>query len=144
MADPRNIIGLEGIDEVFVTFIIDGVTIVFDQTLPGSTAAATLNKAVSFSTDKTVQLASDAEGVVGKLILVESDLKASVLIEGCTSLPGGSAATLTPMTGIVGALGAAGAKGFIRSAASGAAAELLKQNGKIWDASDPTNVFVNF
>lgn len=144
MADPRNIIGFEGIDEVFTTFLIDNATIVFDSTLAGGTAAATLNKAVSMSTDKTIQLASDAEGVVGKMILVESDLKATVQIEGCCSLPGGSAATLTVMTGIVGALGAASAKGFIRSAASGAAAELLKMNGKIWDASDATAVVVNF
>jgi hypothetical protein len=144
MADPRNIIAFEGIDEVFTTFLTDAVTIVFDQTLAGGTAAATLNKAVSMSTDKTIQLASDGEGVVGKLFIVGSDNKATVQIEGCTSLPGGVSATLTVMTGIVGALGAASAKGFIRSAASGTAAELLKQNGKIWDASDPTAVVINF
>jgi hypothetical protein len=144
VADPRNIVGFEGIDENFATFIPDGVTIVFDSTLAGGSAAATINKAVSFSTDKTVQLASDGEAVVGKLILVESDLKCNVQFEGCASLPGGVSATLTPGTGIVGARGPASAKGYIRSAASGTAAELIKQNGKIWDASDTANVVVNF
>lgn len=143
MADPRNTVGFEGIDEVFATFNTDGVTILFDATLPGRTAAATLNKAVSFSAGSTVQLAADAEAVVGKLVLVESDLKCSVQIEGCCTLPGGTAATLTLQTGIVGALLVA-AKGYIRSAASGTAAELLKMNGKIWDASDTANVIVSF
>ena len=144
IADPRNIIAFEGIDEVFTTFITDGATIVFDATLAGGTAAATLSKAVSMSADKTVQLAADAQGVVGKLILVESDLKCTVQIEGCTSLPGGNSATLTLMSGIVGALNPSSARGYIRSAASATAAELLLMNGKIWDASDPTNVVVNF
>jgi hypothetical protein len=142
MADPRNVIGFEGIDEVFTTFIIDNVTIVFDSTLAGGTAAATLNKAVSLSTDKTIQLASDGEAIVGKLVLVEQDNKATVQVGGCMSLPGGASATLTDGTTIVGALGAASAKGFIRTTASGTAAELVKGSGQIWDASDPTAVVV--
>src|ERR1700687_5440543 len=114
MADPRSIVGFEGIDEEFATLIPDGVTIVFDSTLAGGTAAATLNKAVSFSTEQTVQLASHGGAVIGKLILVESDLKCNVQFDGAVVLPGGLAATLTAGTGIVGATGVAGVKGYVR------------------------------
>lgn len=144
MADPRALVGFDGIDEAFATFLTDNVTIVFDSTLAGGAAVATVNKAVSFSAGSTVQLASDAEAVVGKLVLIEKDNKGTVQIEGVCLLPGGASATLTLQTGIVGALGAASAKGFIRSAASATAAELLKMNGKIWDATDTANVIVNF
>jgi hypothetical protein len=142
MADPRNIVGFEGLHEQFATFIIDNSTITFDATLAGGAAATMIGKAVGFSADKTIQLVGNGDFVLGKLLLVEQDLKATVQVEGCMSLPGGSSATLTDGTGIVGALGAASARGFIRSAASTTAAELLLQNGKIWDASDPTNTVV--
>lgn len=141
MADPRNTVGFEGADLGTLTFIPDGVTIVFDATLGGGAAAATIGKAVSFSAGATVQLASDAEAVVGKLILVESDLKCTVQVDGCTTLPGGNGATLTAGTKIVGALGAASAKGFVRNAV---ASESPKQNGMILDATDTANVVINF
>jgi hypothetical protein len=141
MPDPRNIVGFEGIDEVFVTFLTDNVTILFDATLPGRTAAATLNKAVSLSAGSTVQLTNNTDSVIGKLILVESDLKCSVQVEGCCTLPGGRAATLTLGTHIVGATGAAAARGFIRTAV---ASESPLQTGQIWDATDPTAVIVAF
>ena len=140
MADPRNLVTFEGLHEQFATFLIDNSTIVFDATQIGGAAATMIGKAVGFSTDKTIQLVADGDMVLGKLVLVEQDNKATVQVEGCMTLPGGASATLTDGTGIVGALGAASARGYVRSAASGTAAELLKQNGKIWDASDTTNV----
>jgi hypothetical protein len=65
-----------------------------------------------------------------------------VQIEGGMTLPGGASATLTRGSAIVGALGASSAKGYIRSAASGTAAELIKARGMIFNNADTANVAV--
>src|SRR6185295_18166128 len=97
---------------------------------------------VTLSTHKTIALTADGNAVEGKLVKVEADGKATVQVGGFMSLPGGASATLTPGTAIVGALGAASAKGYVRSAASGTAAELIKCRSRIVDASDTTAVVV--
>lgn len=141
MADPRNAVDFEGIDGVYETFKIDNSTITYDATKANGAATTMIGKAVTFSADSTVALAADGDHVVGKLMLVESDNKANVQTEGGMTLPGGTGATLTRGTPIVGAL-LSSAKGYIRSAASGTAADLLVAVGEIRDASDTTAVKV--
>lgn len=144
MADPRNVVNFESIDANYATFITDAVTIVYDATQIDGAAVATIGQAVSLSAGSTVQLCNDADAVIGKLILVESDAKATVQIEGFQRLPGGLSATLTLGTHIVGALGAASAKGFIRSASGSVAAEIIRMAGRIIDTTDTTNVIVDY
>jgi hypothetical protein len=141
MADPRNAVAFEGIGEEVATYLIDNSTITYDITKAGGSAQVGL--AVTLSGDGTVALTADSDAVEGKLLLVESDNKASVQVEGYVKLPGGASATLTRGTKIVGALGASSARGYIRSAAAGTAAELIKCRGRIVDVSDTTNVVVD-
>jgi hypothetical protein len=143
MPNPRNVVDFEGIDAVFATFLIDNSTIVYDGTKIGGAATTMLDKAVSLSAAGTVQLASDAEAIVGKLVLVEADNKCNVQVEGFMKLPGGASASLTRGLKIIGALGAASAKGYIREVASGTAAEINKGRGQIIDATDATQTVVN-
>jgi hypothetical protein len=144
MADPRNVVSFESIDANYATFSTDAVTIVYDVTQIDGAAAATIGKAVSLSAGSTVQLASDAEAVIGGLVLVESDAKGTVQIEGFQRLPGGSGATLTLGSHIVGALGVASVKGYIRSAVGTVAAEIIRMSGRIIDATDTANVVVDY
>lgn len=140
MADPRAVTSFEGIGSLDATYKIDNSTIVYDATKTGGTASVGL--AVTLSADGTVALAADADRVVGKLWSVESDNFARVQVKGYMVLPGGSGATLTRGLAIVGALGAASAKGYIRVAASGTAAELVKCAGSIHDSGTATAVVV--
>lgn len=142
MADPRKTTAYDGIRFRAETFTADNSTIAWSNVVGGA-AATMLNKAVSLSAARTVQLASDGEAIIGKLILVEPDGQCSVQTKGYCELPGGASATLTLGVGIVGALGAASAKGYIRIAASGTAAETIKEKGKIIDATTTTAVVVD-
>lgn len=140
MGDPRLSYIFQGIDEVYATFQADNSTIVYDQTKDGGSTAVGL--AVTLSAAKTVALCADGDAVIGRLDTVEYDGSCRVQIGGGTTLPGGASATLTLGAKIVGALGASSAKGYIRSAASGTATELVKMDHEIYDATDPTNVVV--
>lgn len=142
MADPRNKVEFDDIGVVRATFKIDNSTITYDSTKANGAAATMIGKAVTLSADDTVALAVDGDAIIGKLIKVESDNKATVQIEGCCDLPGGDSATVTRGSAIVGALGAASAKGYIRSAASGTAAELIKCRGRILRNGTHTAVIV--
>jgi hypothetical protein len=144
MPDPRNVISVESIDANYVTLLTDNATIVYDATQIDGAAVTTIGFAVSLSAASTVQLTADAQGVIGRLNLVESDNKATVQFEGFMRLPGGLAATLTLASSIVGATGAAAARGYIRSAAGAVAAELILMRGRIIDNSDTTNVQIDF
>lgn len=141
MADPRKAVSFEGIGEVIATYAIDNSTIVYDKTKANGSAQVGL--AVTLSADGTVKLAEDAEAIEGKLLSVQGDNFASVQVGGFMTLPGGSGATLTRGTKIVGDLGAASAKGYIRSAASGQAAELLVGRGRIVESGTATAVVVH-
>lgn len=148
MPDPRLLVGFEGIDGAYASFKYDGTTIIADLTQPGNVQAVALNKSVSLSAAATVQLAADADGIVGKIIGadptgVAGEAFCTVQVEGFCSLGGGTAATLTLGTHIVGALLVA-ARGYIRSVNTAVAAEIGKQSAVIIDASDTTNVVVNF
>jgi len=143
-SDPRNVVSFESIDAAYATFIPDGTSIVYDGTQIDGAAVAIIGQAVSLSAGSTVQLTNDGDGVSGKLILVESDLKCNVQFEGFMRLPGGLAAALTVGKRIVGATGASAARGFIREVNTATAAELGRMAGRIIDATDATNVIVDF
>jgi hypothetical protein len=142
MADPRNAVSFNGIGQLPVTFIADGVTIVYDATKTGGADATMIGKAVTMSADGTVALAVDGDTVIGKLEKVEPDGKCHVVIAGFVTLPAGASATLTRGKKIVGALGAASAKGYVREVATATAAELGKARGFTVDNSDTTAVVV--
>jgi hypothetical protein len=144
MPDPRAVLAFEGIDAEYATYAIDASTITYDATKINGAATTMLDKAVTLSAAKTVALCADGDPVIGRLDMVTSDGYGRVQVEGFTSLPGGASATLTLGSVVVGALGAASAKGYIRSAASGTAAELVKAGPTIHDASDTANVVVQF
>lgn len=129
-----------GVAGVYRTYKIDASTITYDASKAGGSSQAGL--AVTLSGDDTVALCADGDAVLGKLILVEGDNKCNVMTEGTMTLPGGASATLTLMGTIVGALGASSAKGYIRSAASGTAAELVKARGRIENNDTTTAVVV--
>lgn len=139
MSERTNVSNI-GVGGQYRTYKIDDSTITYDATKTGGSAAVGL--AVTLSAANTVALAADGDAVIGKLILVESDNKANVMTHGTMTLPGGNGATLTLGSKIVGALNASSAKGYIRSAASGTAAELVKARGYIDDAGTTTAVEV--
>lgn len=138
MADPRDTVEYEGIGSLTATYKIDATTITYDATQEGGSAQ--VNLAVTLSADRTIGLVGDGEMVLGKLLLVESDNKATVQTHGYMTLPGGTGATLTRGAKIVGDLLVA-AEGYVRAAASGTAAELLVARGFIVD-DDATNPIV--
>lgn len=140
MPNPRSGVSFEGIDYEGVTAIADGVTITYDATKNGGSAA--VGKAVKISASATVALTTDASQVAGKLIHVDPDGKCTVQFEGFMGLPGGTAATLTPGSKVVGALNG-GNPGYIRSVAAATLAEVAVARGCIWDASDATNTYVD-
>ena len=139
MSERTNVSNI-GVGGVYRTYKIDNSTITYSATVAGGSSQVGL--AVTFSAADTVALAADADAIVGKLILVESDDKCTGMTEGTMTLPGGDSATLTLGATIVGALGAASAKGYIRSAASGTAAELVKARGRIENNNTTTAVVV--
>ena len=141
MADPRASVLFDDVGEVEqYTFLIDNSTITFDSTKVNGSASVGL--AVTMSAAKTVALTADGDAVIGQLIQVFADNTCTVKCGDVLTLPGGASATLTLGTAIVGALGASSAKGYIRSAASGTAAELIKCRGAIIDAGTTTAVKV--
>ena len=142
MADPRKVTAYDEIGFGAETFSVDNSTITYSATAAGGAAATMIGKAVSLSADRTVALCADGDAVLGKLILVEPDGKCTVQTRGYVTLPAGASATVTRGTGIVGALGASSARGYIRSAASGTAAETVKERGIIVD-DEATAVVVN-
>jgi hypothetical protein len=141
MANPRNIVAYDGIRNPAdtVTYKTDGSTIVYSETAENGSAQVGL--AVTLSAADTVGLVGDGEFVLGKLILVEADNKATVQVGGYMTLPAGTAATLTRGKAIVGDLLVA-EEGYIREVATGTAAELGVCRGFIQNAADTTAVIV--
>lgn len=141
MSDPRATVVLDDVGEFEAyTFLIDNSTITYSSSQVNGSASVGL--AVKLSAAKTVALAGDGDAVIGKLIQVFADNTATVQVGDILVLPGGNGATLTLGTAIVGALNASSAAGYIRSAASGTAAELIKCRGAIIDAGTTTAVKV--
>jgi hypothetical protein len=151
MADNRTLAPFqEGIDGAFVTFDIDASTITYDKTKAGGSASVGL--AVNdLAGDHTVQLVSDGEPVLGKLMKVEPDGKCSVQMEGIMALPAGASITVVAGKKVVGALGASSAKGYIRNPAApggtyvqATAVDNANARGMVYDASTQTACLVDF
>jgi hypothetical protein len=140
MADPRADVRFDDIKPVFVTYKIDNSTITYSST--ATRGSASVDLAVSLSADDTVQLASDAEAIEGKLIEVMADNYCTVQVGGYMTLPGGDSASLTRGKRIIGDLGAAAAKGYIREVATAVAAELGVARGRIVSNGTTTAVVV--
>lgn len=141
-SNPRDRVRHDENDARYETFKIDNSTITYSASATGGSASVGL--AVTFSADDTVALTADGNAVVGKLIQVESDNKATVQVDGFMTLPAGSGATTTRGKKIVGALGAASARGYIREVATATAAELGVARGQIVNVADSTAIVVNF
>lgn len=135
----RDDISYQGNGRRLIPAMIDGVTITHDRTKTGGSAQVGL--AVMLSGNSTIALTNDGSAVVGKLYSVEEDGVATVEV-GFVELPGGAGATLTVGTPIVGDLGASNVRGYVRSADSAVAAELLKARGLIFDATTPAETVV--
>jgi hypothetical protein len=147
LTNPRDTIKYDGILPVNLPFLIDASTITYLATATGGSASVGL--AVTLSGNKTIALCADGDQVLGKLILVEADGKATVQIGGAVELPAGDSATVTAGNKIVGALGASSAKGYIRDAVATAASptqaqgnEARKSRHTILDAATTTAVVV--
>ncbi len=118
--DPRARVSFTGIDYHGTTYKY-GSTITFDATKAGGAAATMIGKAVSLTTDDTVDLCQDGDHIIGKLQKVEDDGFCSVQDDGVVELPAGASATVTVGAPIVGALGGSSARGYVRAAAASAA-----------------------
>lgn len=139
MTDPRLVVGFEGLHMQTLSAIA-GTGITYDATQAGGSAV--VGRAVTFSDDAgEITLAADGEGVLGKLLAVESDGVCLVQYHGFMTLPGGTGATLTRMNKIVGDLLVA-AEGYIRVVNTAVAAELGVARGLIADSATTTAVIV--
>jgi hypothetical protein len=140
MSDPRASVGYDRIGQETITLKIDNSTITYSATADGGSSQVGL--AVTLSAADTVELVGDGEAVLGKLLSVESDNFATVQIGGFMTLPGGASASLTLGKAIVGDLDGTSAEGYIREVNTATAGELGLCHGKIYNASDPTAVWV--
>ena len=147
MADPRAAVKFEEIGATYATFKIDNSTITYDATKGGGSASVGL--AVALSADATVALTAADDTVLGKLIRVESDNRATVQIGGAMTLAAGASVSVTAGKKIAGALGASSARGYIKEVANAGSSpsqtevnNILKGRGLILDASDTTAVAV--
>ena len=139
MANPRNVVDFTDIGAKRETYKIDNSTILYDATKANGSAQVGL--AVELSTDDTVALTQDANRVLGKLLKVEADNKATVQTRGYTKFPSGAGATLTIGGAIVGDLDGAN-RGYVRLAAAATLAEVANQRGIIINNDDTANVVV--
>jgi hypothetical protein len=141
MADPRATLDFVGQHAKFMTFTVDASTINYSATAVNGSAEVGL--AVTFTTagDGTIKLTEDGEFVLGRLCNVTSDGFATVQIAGVMLLPSGAGATITEGTAIVGDLDTA-AKGYIRSAASGTAGELILCRGFIIEDAEDSDGYL--
>jgi hypothetical protein len=142
MADSRLNVDFQGVDAVYLTFKIDNSTVLYDITKAGGSAQ--VNLAVKLTTDDTIALTTDGSMVLGKLLSVESDLMATVQVEGGMVLPAGNGASLTIGKKVVGAVDAGSLGGYIREVATATAAELGLERGMIINNDTLTAVKVLF
>lgn len=85
MSDPRDVLDYTGINPELVTYMVDTSAIPYDPTHPQGTEHA--GKAVRIFADNTIGLTASQTPVLGKLILVERDGKATVQTGGYCTLP---------------------------------------------------------
>lgn len=139
MSERTNVSNI-GVGGVYRTYKIDDSTITYDATKTGGSASIGL--AVTFSAADTVALVAVKGMVIGKLIKVEADNKATVQTDGTMELPGGDSVTLTLGTPICGALGASSAEGYIQTATKSDADMMQAARGRIENAGTATAVVV--
>lgn len=130
MTNPRNTIKFNGIGYSAQTFYTDE-TITYDREAENGSAQAGL--AVTLSDDATVGLAGAGDLVLGKLLKVESDGKATVQTGGYVALPAGEGATIAAGDQVVGAAGPGGVLGYVNGGTG---------RGIVVDASDTAAVWV--
>lgn len=140
MADPRLAVGFKGITGPYASYMIDGVTIVYDATQENGSAAAGL--AVSLAGNGVVQLTADGDKVLGKLLKVESDGVCRVQTKGYMTLPAGAGQALAVAGKVVGAVDALAARGFIRGDNVAQLADVAVAKGDVIDVADPAAVVV--
>ena len=134
--------GRLGID--FSDILARNVTAFADNsTITVATAAACIGLAVTISADDTIALAADGQPVIGKLLKVEADLACTVQVRGFATLPGGTGATLTRGRRLCGALLVA-APGYVRTIATGTAAESNAAGPVAWNVGTTTAVVCDF
>lgn len=139
MSERTNVSNI-GTGGVYRTYKIDNSTITYDATKTGGSASIGL--AVTFSAADTVALVAAKGMVIGKLIKVEADNKATVQTDGTMELPGGESVTLTLGTPICGALGVSSAKGYIQTATKSDTDMMQAARGRIENAGTATAVVV--
>lgn len=139
MSERTNVSNI-GTGGVYRTYKIDNSTITYDATKTGGSASIGL--AVTFSAADTVALVAAKGMVIGKLIKVEADNKATVQTDGTMELPGGDSVTLTLGTPICGALGVSSAKGYIQTATKSDTDMMQAARGRIENAGTATAVVV--
>ncbi len=139
MSERTNVSNI-GVGGVYRTYKIDNSTITYDATKTGGSASIGL--AVTFSAADTVALVAAKGMVIGKLIKVEADNKATVQTDGTMEFPGGESATLTLGTPICGALGTSSAKGYIQTATKSDTDMMQAARGRIENAGTATAVVV--
>lgn len=139
MSERTNVSNI-GVGGVYRTYKIDNSTITYDATKTGGSASIGL--AVTFSAADTVALVAAKGMVIGKLIKVEADNKATVQTDGTMELPGGESVTLTLGTPICGALGVSSAKGYIQTATKSDTDMMQAARGRIENAGTATAVVV--
>ena len=122
----RDTVKFKGIQDTPVTYKADGVTIVYDKTKAGGSAAYGL--AATISGNGTVALTADGEKVIGKVGVCESDGKVTIH-KGFQELPAGDGATVTAGFPIVGDLGPSSAKGYIRNIVKATLADVVEGIG---------------
>ncbi len=141
MANPRMAVAHDENFAAYDTFIADGVTIVFDRTVPRGTSATGRAVSIKSTTDNTVELSADAQPILGRLERVEPDGKCVVQVGGYMKLPAGTTPNLVRGGKLVGALLTA-ARGYVRAPVAATNADVLAARGMVVETTDATNVGV--
>ena len=142
MADPRLSYDNNEVGALFASYAYDNSDITYSATTSGGSSQVGLVVTLTSGTQYQIELVTDAEFVLGKLILVKADGTCVVQVGGYMTLPGGDGATLTEGKAIVGDTQAGPVDGYIREVDTAAAAELGVCRGWIDDPTTTTAVVV--
>lgn len=141
MANPRKVIGHEGIGYRAETFLIDGSTIVWAETEKNGSAVAGRAVGLVVGTANVVELVDTGDQVLGRLDNVAQDGACTVQIEGQCFLPQGDGDDVVRGGKIVGAQGVGGALGFIAPPSADAAGALAARH-RVEDDTTATAISV--
>lgn len=141
MPNPRMAVAHDENFAAYDTFIADGVTLIFDRTVPRGHAAVGRAVSIKSATDNVIELSADAQAILGRLERIEPDGKCVVQVGGYTKLPAGTTPNLVRGGKLVGALLSA-ARGYVRAPVTATNADVLAARGMVVEATDTTNVGV--